>query len=264
MKQDKRAEDTSRWHRRGIPVPSKGEVAVSIGKIVATSAPQLVASQSPVFAVASVLVGELLSLITGSILSKRQRDTVQELEDGFRALQSEHLELTEESLQHNEALVSAIWAVVPAMLRTEYREKREALRNVVLHAALPESVEEGVLRRFIDDIDALEPWHLDLLQCIADPLAWAKRREYSVHQPRAGIDALKMFEAWHRGRLPVEGYERAIVTDLYNRGLATSGVDPYGPPIVRDEGSTVPHLTALGKQFLAYVASPISEHDKVE
>jgi hypothetical protein len=62
-----------------------------------------------------------------------------------------------------------------------------------------------------------------LLDSIAEPLAWAARRRYLLHQP-GDVDASIIFEGAYRAEL-MPGYHVVLLQHLYVAGLATNGVD---------------------------------------
>ena len=59
-----------------------------------------------------------------------------------------------------------------AAIRNHQSEKREALRNAVLNAALPNAPEESIQQLFINQVDTFTVWHIRLLDLFKEPPAW--------------------------------------------------------------------------------------------
>lgn len=59
--------------------------------------------------------------------------------------------------------VSIVLQATQIALRTHQTEKRMALRNAVMNAALPQAPEEGLQQMFLHFIDTFTEWHLRLL-----------------------------------------------------------------------------------------------------
>ncbi len=106
---------------------------------------------------------------------------------------------------------------------------------------------------FVRYVHELTTWHLALLACIADPLTWAKKRDYPVHNK--DINPSTLFEGATRDELQLPGVHLALLQDLYSRGLADSNSNPYAMLNPSPE-HTVPAITELGKRFLAFLTAP--------
>ena len=164
--------------------------------------------------------------------------------------------LTPEALAQSPAFASAFLQASAAALRTHLQEKLDALRNAVLNVAAGTASDDNLQLTFIRYVDELTPWHLALLDCVADRLAWAARRNFPVHSKDIRADV--MFEAVYRDVLP-RGHETVLLQDLYVRGLATNTVDPYSGSSAyggRDPNDLFPRITDLGTQFLAFISAP--------
>jgi hypothetical protein len=57
-------------------------------------------------------------------------------------------------------------------MRTSHEDKRTALRNAVLHAALPAAPDASLQLIFRALIDRFTVWHLRLLRLFQNPKAW--------------------------------------------------------------------------------------------
>lgn len=201
--------------------------------------------------------GELLEALIRPQLDKRRTEWFEGIARGLYELQQQVAEVTPEKIAQSDVFTSVFLQAGQAALRTTRREKLQALRNVVLRAALPDAEEDDIHRLYIDYVDSLTTWHLDLLQYIADVRKWADAHTYPIHDPT--IDPVRVFEAVHRRAMPVHDFERVLAQDLYNRGLAATCQNPYGPLYPAAQGTADPHITMLGKQFLAFIRSPLAD-----
>ncbi len=170
--------------------------------------------------------------------------------------------ITPERLSQHPAFTTAFLHASQIALRTHHREKLQALRNAVLHVAVGTAPNENLQLVFLHYLDTLTPLHLTLLDCVASPREWAARRNLPLAQgwnPDAGA----IFEAVYRGQLPAENYHMQLLQDLYTRGLAGNGANPNAFPSPPPE-ALLPHITDLGRQFLAFITSPIPELDNAD
>src|SRR5687768_17141556 len=84
---------------------------------------------------------ELFGSLMMPPLQKRQREWMEEIGEGLRALEAKGVNLDE--LRDNEAFIDTVLHASQAALRTSVKEKREALRNAVLNSALPHAPDES-------------------------------------------------------------------------------------------------------------------------
>lgn len=196
---------------------------------------------------------ELFGAILQPQLEKRKTAWLESLARELVRL-GEHVHgLTPEVFAHSPAFASAFLQASSAAIRTHLQEKLDALRNAVLNIAAGTAPDDNLQLTFIRYVDELTPWHLSLLDAVADPLAWAAKRNHPVHAK--DIRADNMFEGYFRNELP-KGHEKVLLQDLYVRGLATSTVDPYGPLYPRDVHEIYPRITDLGRTLLTFIETP--------
>jgi hypothetical protein len=199
---------------------------------------------------------ELLSGIVTPILERRKNEWLESLAIRLSELISTVAELTPDKLFQGEEFTSAFIRASRIALGTQQSEKLDALRNAVLNVAAGMAPDENLQLMFLDALDSLTPWHLKLLDCVADPMAWSNRHEYPIHDP-SPLDAGVFFEAYYRDQLPVEGFVQQLLEDLYGRGLVANNVKPRrGQITFHDEKDAYPFITKLGQQFLAFVTAP--------
>ncbi len=179
------------------------------------------------------------------ILSQVLIPPIEELRDDWlKGLAEAVLKLEEkvdgfkiESLRDNPSFVTAFLQASQAAIRNHQQEKRDALRNAVLHAAVGDAPNEDMQLMFISWIEVFTPTHLQILRVFESPASFAVGRA-SLAQQRALTDQ--------------------VVNDLNGRGL----VQDHRPYVARDRESANAlvslgwTLSDLGRQFLAFILSP--------
>ena len=109
-------------------------------------------------------------------LQKRQAEWLESIAEGVRRLE-ERLGCVVDDLKENDAFVDAVLQASQAAVRTGNEEKREALRNAVLNAALPNAPDESKQQIFINLVDQFTVWHLRSLDLFADPVRWFQKHK---------------------------------------------------------------------------------------
>jgi len=133
-----------------------------------------------------------LEYLGASLLQHAQR---------LRALEEKALDVGE-LVQHPE-FRAAVLRTTDIALRDPLRKKWRALSNAVLNIAAGEEQDDNLQQTFLGYIADLMALHLILLDCIADPLAWAKMRDYPVYDGPEQVDAGAVFEGACRAELQV-------------------------------------------------------------
>jgi hypothetical protein len=143
-----------------------------------------------------------------------------------------------------------------AAVRTSQKEKRDALRNAVLNAALPHAPDESRQQIFLSWVESLTVWHLRMLKLFADPPAWyqAAKRQPPQWQITGSLSQL-LTDAYPELAKEDKLCDK-IFKDLYDAGLInTSGFKT----MMSGSGPLERRATELGNQFLRFITDPISE-----
>ncbi len=161
-----------------------------------------------------------------------------------------------ETIGESEALKTAILRAMRTAAETHDEEILDALGNAVVNIAIGEGPDDSLQIMFLDAMRGMTHWHIWLLACIADPLAWAKVREYPLASPDNPPDPETMLEAFYRGQLPADDFQVQLLQDLYNRGLATNNIKPRTSPMLSGAEDIRPRISDMGRKFLAFVTAP--------
>jgi len=185
---------------------------------------------------------EVVGLILGSPVERRRDEFLEDVLWVVQETAARVEDLQPEKLAQNEAFVSATMQAVQIAMKTHRKEKRESLRNALLHIALSKSIDEEKQMVFWGLIDALSVTQLELLNLFCN------RGSY----PPGRLNQLR----------EQSGLTDPMVLDLNNRGLL-SDPRPYAARNREPIDSLVLQgwtLTALGKEFLSFIAAPEQIH----
>ncbi len=161
--------------------------------------------------------GELISSVWDAVKS----NAVEKRMNEWKLLVEERLHKLEVSLDdigNNELFTSALMKATDAALRTAEEDKRVYLANAVNNAVL-HPVEESKLMMFLDLIDRLTAWHVDILRFFQDPTENGKNKESNYYIGSAS----SVLKESHPELSKNMALVMKIVRDLQSEGLMTQG-----------------------------------------
>ena len=128
---------------------------------------------------------ELFAAIIIPPIENRRQTWMEEVGKSLTELLSKNL-VTYDDLSINEIFLDTVLQATQIAMRTTDKDKREALRNAILNAALPSSLNESLQLIFLELIDQFTPWHLHLLKLLQNPASWVKPHDndnnlYYIH-----------------------------------------------------------------------------------
>lgn len=204
--------------------------------------------------VAGAAAAELLGLVVTPPLEKRRNQWMEEIGNALRQLE-EQMGVVIESLRDNEQFIDVAIEASQIAIRTSNAEKKEALRNALLNAALPNPPEEFVQKIFLSFIDTLTVWHIKLLALFDDPPRYIEKNNV-----RFGNVTMGSMSHLLEAAFPELGGKRDLYDlvwkDLYSRGLVNT--DGLHTMMTRD-GIIAQRTTALGRNFIAFIRNPLEE-----
>ena len=222
------------------------EVGVSGGALLLPGVGALI---SP----AAILLGKALRVP----LERRQHRYVEAIATGLEAMYGRVANLEERI--SSDAFVTAFLHAAYISMRTHQREKRQALQNAVLNVAAGAAPDDDLQLVFLHLIDQFTPWHLRLLGYLDDPVTWLERHGRAL-PGSSSADGVSLV-AYAFPELGVRDSSTAIYLDhLATQGLLHEAWNEWAP--YRALGTRGASRTSdLGKQFLAFIASPLPEHE---
>jgi hypothetical protein len=114
-------------------------------------------------------IPEIIGVIMKSPIEKRRDEWFQSLADGLNTLVETVEELTSEKLSQNEVFVSTVMETTQIAIRTHQEDIRQALRNAVLNAALPNAPDDVQQKMFVQWLHEFTPWHIKVLKVFDSP-----------------------------------------------------------------------------------------------
>ncbi|HEY1390615.1 MAG TPA: hypothetical protein VGF38_18925 [Ktedonobacterales bacterium] len=238
-------------HQRKYPLPSKGEAALAIGKSALSFIP-----------LAGAPAAELLGLIVTPILDRRREDFLESIGVAIAMLEERVGNFRRDQLEWNESFATTATRAVWSALHTHQLEKRRALRNAVLNVAVGAAPDDDLQVLFLDAIDALTPSHLRLLALLKDPRAWLAAHDPQFSNMNGGLTS--SVEAVVERAIPEWVNKRQFYGLLFDnlaaRGLVQGTSAVFGTSMTLN-GALSSRTTELGRQFLAFITSPIEGLD---
>ena len=185
-------------------------------------------------------------------LEKRRAEWMKDVAKHLNELE-ERGDLKFEDLQNNETFIKAMVQASQAAIKDVEFEKREALRNAVLNAALPHAPEESLRQHFINQVDTFTVWHIRLLDLFKDPSAWFERNGITPPKFSFSSSIEQLLEAaWPELK---DQYDllKVIVEELEAKGLYAGG----GLRTMMSAGGAFDkRTTAMGDSFLEFIKAP--------
>lgn len=195
---------------------------------------------------------EIFNIVIAPPVAKRRDEWFEALARAVLDLQKKTSRFQLGDLSTNEEFITAIMHATTAALKTNQKEKLDALRNAVLHSALPGSPSADLQLIFLGWVASLTPTHIWLLKVLSEPSSW----EYAVLQDEKPGSTGSLANVIYLGypALRAQGTIADKVThDLANEGLVGSSA----AHTVKGYIVFAPQVTDLGKQFIAYISEPI-------
>ncbi len=198
-------------------------------------------------------IAEILPLIIAPPIEKRRTEWLKSLGERLKLLEEKAAGFKLEDLQSNETFITTAMHASQAAIRNHQKEKLEALRNAVLNAALPNAPEEDLQLMFLNFIDSFTPWHLAILKFLDDPKEWGIKHEITYPNWSMGGISSGLEHAFPDLRGKQQTYD-VFNRDLHSRGLTTTDNLHI---TISGVGILASRTTAMGKQFLTFISSPL-------
>ena len=224
------------------PRPGKGDTLHALARAGISSVPYVGGAGVELFA----------ALVTPP-LERRRLEWMEEVGEGLRSLEAE-TDLSLEDLQDNDAFIDAVMSASQAAIRTSQAEKREALRNAVLNAALPSAPEESLQQFFVALVDEFTVWHLLILKLFQGPVQWAEEHNHDFPSMHTSSLSNTLESAFPKLKGRRSFYDQ-VWSDLNRRGLVSTD-SLHG--MMTASGALSKRTSDIGDAFLHFIEKPES------
>ena len=211
-------------------------------------------SQIPI---AGAPAAEIFALVVTPPYERRRDKWIESIGNGLKELAERVEGFKIEELSNNETFITTVTHASQAAIRNHQREKLEALRNAVLNAALPNSLEEDLQLMFLNFVDSFTPWHLVILKFFNNPREWGNKHEIKYQSYMMGSPSAILEFTFNELQGKRENYD-LFAKDLFSRGLLST--DSLHTTMT-EEGMFASRTTTLGQQFLSFISSPLEDED---
>jgi hypothetical protein len=179
---------------------------------------------------------ELFNSVITPPLERRRVEWMNDVAGRLEQLEEDRA-LDLDRLQGDDAFITTVMYASQAAIKTHEAEKRAALRNAILNAALPHAPDASLQQHFVMLLDTLTVWHLRILNLLGS------------NQEREHVTVSDLVaNAWPEERVRHD-FLKVILHDLNAAGLL-GGLEQN----MALSGSR--HTLVLGDEFLRFVRSP--------
>lgn len=195
---------------------------------------------------------ELFQKLLVPPLERRRQLWMESVAQGLRELE-EKQKCVIDDLASNDVFIDTVMTASQAAIRTSQKEKREALKNAVLNAALPNPPDESRQQMFVGLVETLAVWHLRILRFFSDPARVFQEQGKQAPQYTIAGSLSQLLTTAYPDLKNERGLYDQIGKDLYNRGLL--GTDGFHT-VMSGSGVYEKRSTELGEQFLKFISEP--------
>lgn len=248
MEDEDRTEETAR-HPLEPPEPTVHDRARKLVIAATSSLASGVAAANPESLI--IDVSTFLELLWAEPLEKRLGDWRWNLVKALVDLMA-RMRIAEEQLQNNDAFLDVSLQASLIAMRTSQEEKRTALRNTILNAALPDSIDLSYQQMFLSYIDIFTVWHIKILKLMQGPLAWGSKNDHKFLLGGVVKLASTITSAYPELIEKPQLYNQ-VWQDMQQRGLVTKDGLSVG---MEAPNALVKRTTDFGDLFLKYIEEP--------
>ncbi len=198
---------------------------------------------------------ELFQYFITPPLEKRRTKWMEDVGEALRDLEKNR-GVKLEKLQDNDVFIDTVLHVTQIVLRNSQEEKREALKNAVVNAALPDPPDESIQLMFLNWVDTFTVWHLRLLHLFRNPRNWFT--ENNKPAPSFAISSSLsqlLTKAYPELQNQREFYD-LVISELDTKGLFSGGGTHT---MMSASGAFEKRTTNLGDKFLEFITAPVSQ-----
>ena len=192
---------------------------IGVASTAALLAAALSGPAAPLAAGGAALAVELFSATFGPPLEKRRNRWMETLDEKLKELEMKIDGFTIENLVEDEVFITTLINATQIAIRSHQKEKLDSLRNAVLNAALPNSLDDELQLLFLSFLDTFSATHIRLLKFLDTPQSFVERSELNSLENDACLNF--HIEKIFPGFSEESGLYSQIFKDLKERGLVS-------------------------------------------
>lgn len=197
------------------------------------------------------LVTEVLLSIIKLPYQQRNEQWQKDLCDALNKIKDMGIDFT--ALQNNEEFIDILFQVIPMGIKHSQNEKRQALKNVIIHSAQDDLQNFSLKQMFLNYIDTFTIWHIKILALFINPKIWFANNK----QPTPGMGMIGSVRGTLEAAYPdlkrQQNLVNSIWTDLYNKELLASDKSLLVTTMT-GEGALARRTTELGEIFINFIS----------
>jgi hypothetical protein len=194
---------------------------------------------------------ELVNAVFTPMLDRRRQQWMEEVAEALRNLE-QHQGVSIDELKNNEVFGDTVLQATQIALRTSQDEKREALRNAAINAALPSAPDQSLQQMFLSFVDAFTVWHIRIVKLFDAP----EKNTVLIgrHWPNLMMAGLaSILENAYPQLASVRGFYDQVWRDLVNRGLVNTQ-NLHGT--MSAQGLAERRTSGIGRLFIEFISEP--------
>lgn len=198
--------------------------------------------------------GELFEMIIKSPLEQRRDIYLKSVFEKLVELEQKIEGFATKDLEENENFKSLLLCATTVALKNHQKEKLDALKNIVLHAALPNDLEDDIQLMFVHIIDGMTTWHIKILQFLQNPTMYRDRviSEKSEEYLEDTENTIYIYTLIFPELLGKEHIVKRIIDDLFTAGLTEYNLNimtytAYGL-------LNISHISMFGDVFIRFIS----------
>jgi len=224
------------------PEPSSGDTLHAIARAGISSIPMVGGAGA-----------ELFSFLVSPPLERRRDEWMREIGNALQAFE-EAGAITLADLSENDVFLDTVLSASQIALKTSQYEKREALRNAILHSSIPDILDESRQHFFLHIIDIFTVWHIRILRLFQNPVKWFEINDVKWPNISAGGLSTILETAFPELHGQRDFYDQ-IWKDINTYGLTrTESIHVT----MSSNGLRENRASELGNQFLDFIEDPLA------
>ncbi len=173
---------------------------------------------------------------------------------GLRELEEKRRCIVDE-LSTNDAFIDTVMQASQVAAQTANQEKREALRNAVLNAAMPNPPDESKRQIFVNLVETLTPWHLRILVLFDNPPMWFQKHGKQIPQWSIAGSLSQILVAAYPDLQNNREFYDILGRDLFQRGLFT--IEGFHS-MMSGQGALAKRTTGFAVEFIGFISNPLA------